>query len=1018
MLHDLHNPTRATRIVYDVAGREVRVAPGASVSRVALPEELVQALRRSTGDLVLTRDWAEAEREREAVENKQPRTGAVVVDGMWGIGDNIHQRAVMRELLKREDVWLTTCHWHVYHDLPVNLMFKETRLRAQAKTIARERAVFKVPVAVPSSARKIKLWYRKDQIDHYGSILQAMAGTCGVDHTKPLDFSLPIPKEWHDHVPPIDTGGKPLMVYRPIVLRKEWNSANRNPDPAAYRAIYDSIRARYFVISIADLLPGAEWIVGPEAPVNLRLHAGELDFQGMAALFSRADLAFCNAGFGPVLAQAVGTPVITVYGGRESYATTQRAGAHLAPTLGIDPIRPCDCHDAQCKCGSDKRIDAPRALERVAEFVREKPAEIRAKGRSDTLIFATTYVDNRDRQHLTEMWLELTHRLNPDADLLIVDSASPMPVVGEEFKRDAPPFELFDFGNNIGHLSRKGRDGWGRAFCKGLDLAVERGYQWVAHVEGDSLLRVPVGPIFRELGNFGCATTPVQGTGVPGREIAQWVETGLMFFSTKYLRESKFTERYNWPARTERPTPEKIIFHQLRGDVKMLPLKALRSDKQQITRDGVVGMDLDWITHCHDDVWCYDRFFEAAMAKVAAASIAGGESAGSSAIRSQPIVKVNLGCGENRLAGWDNHDIDVDITRRLPWADGSTDFIFIEHCVEHVGYRQAIGFFEEALRVLRPGGVLRVVVPSIEQILAADDQAYWEFTKKWGGEATRRGAARAILFSHGHEMAWTESLMRSLLTYAGFDPVTLSTVGSSSHPELRGVEGHGKVIGEAFNRIESMVFEATKGQGASLARLNALPAVQDQPPSLGAQAVTVASSVAVIVGGGRDVEADLAAARGLVGANATYLVINDMIPRFPGPCIAVTLHPQKIGEWLREREANGFSVPVQVWAHSRGSRARPYSDITHVTDDWRGSSGLFAVKIARQQGFSRIVLAGVPMRTEDKHFLRAEDWKACASFRLAWAARRAEIAPHVRSMSGWTAETFGRPDATFLGVSA
>jgi hypothetical protein len=32
----------------------------------------------------------------------------------------------------------------------------------------------------------------------------------------------------------------------------------------------------------------------------------------------------------------------------------------------------------------------------------------------------------------------------------------------------------------------------------------------------------------------------------------------------------------------------------------------------------------------------------------------------------------------------------------------------------------------------------------------------------------------------------------------------------SSVPELVGVEGHGKVIGEEFNRIETVVAEATK----------------------------------------------------------------------------------------------------------------------------------------------------------------------------------------------------------------
>ncbi len=89
----------------------------------------------------------------------------------------------------------------------------------------------------------------------------------------------------------------------------------------------------------------------------------------MAALWAEAALIFSPAGFGPVLAQAVGTPSITVYGGRESFKTTQRAGAHLAPTLGIDPIRPCDCHSHRHACR--KSIDEPRALQKIEAFVNE-----------------------------------------------------------------------------------------------------------------------------------------------------------------------------------------------------------------------------------------------------------------------------------------------------------------------------------------------------------------------------------------------------------------------------------------------------------------------------------------------------------------------------------------------------------------------------------------------------------------------------------------------------------------------
>jgi hypothetical protein len=46
-----------------------------------------------------------------------------------------------------------------------------------------------------------------------------------------------------------------------------------------------------------------------------------------------------------------------------------------------------------------------------------------------TLIFGTTYIDSPDREHLTHQWLMLTRHLNPDCDILMVDSASPSPLI-------------------------------------------------------------------------------------------------------------------------------------------------------------------------------------------------------------------------------------------------------------------------------------------------------------------------------------------------------------------------------------------------------------------------------------------------------------------------------------------------------------------------------------------------------------------------------------------------------------
>lgn len=171
--------------------------------------------------------------------------------------------------------------------------------------------------------------------------------------------------------------------------------------------------------------------------------------------------------------------------------------------------------------------------------------------------------------------------------------------------------------------------------------------------------------------------------------------------------------------------------------------------------------------------------------------------------------------------------------------------------------------------------------------------------------------------------------------------------------------------------------------------------------------------VAIVVGGASCVFDDVKKARDLccaAGSDPVYYVINDMIPQFDGACIAVTLHTEKIAAWLEQRQLSSKQKPSQVWAH----RKYPEKIITHSTPDWRGSSGLFACKIAMESGINKILLCGVPMTVIGDHFVRQRRWNACEGFRDAWDCHMAEIRPFVRSFSGWTAEQLGVPTIEFL----
>jgi hypothetical protein len=172
--------------------------------------------------------------------------------------------------------------------------------------------------------------------------------------------------------------------------------------------------------------------------------------------------------------------------------------------------------------------------------------------------------------------------------------------------------------------------------------------------------------------------------------------------------------------------------------------------------------------------------------------------------------KIQFGCGSNVLSGWENYDAEVDITRPLPFPDGSADVVFAEHTVEHVTPQQAWGFFEECKRILKPGGVIRIAVPSAEQIAERSTPHYEHFLFQRGFSESPTGPAaiKAIIFGHGHQAIWSQKSLVTVLQAVGFrDAVPCEARQSRFGLD---VNGHGRVIGEVFNQIETIVVEAVK----------------------------------------------------------------------------------------------------------------------------------------------------------------------------------------------------------------
>lgn len=86
---------------------------------------------------------------------------------------------------------------------------------------------------------------------------------------------------------------------------------------------------------------------------------------------------------------------------------------------------------------------------------------------------------------------------------------------------------------------------------------------------------------------------------------------------------------------------------------------------------------------------------------------------------------INLGCGNNFHDEWINIDllannekiISCNLLNGIPFPDNDIDVVFNSHLLEHFSKKQGEIFIKECFRVLKPGGIIRVAVPDLEQII-------------------------------------------------------------------------------------------------------------------------------------------------------------------------------------------------------------------------------------------------------------------------------------------------------------
>lgn len=174
--------------------------------------------------------------------------------------------------------------------------------------------------------------------------------------------------------------------------------------------------------------------------------------------------------------------------------------------------------------------------------------------------------------------------------------------------------------------------------------------------------------------------------------------------------------------------------------------------------------------------------------------------------------RLHLGCGSNRFPGWINADIlpGADLIlfmeRRLPFKDGSLQRIYSEHVLEHVSFETGIRFLRDANRALAPGGVIRIAMPDLDDLIDGYQGDWRRFDwVNWPQHAFIRTRAEMINIAFrwwGHKHLYNQEELLRALAEAGFSQVRFVERGWSEMADLCGLE----------RRLDSkLVAEAVKG---------------------------------------------------------------------------------------------------------------------------------------------------------------------------------------------------------------
>jgi predicted SAM-dependent methyltransferase len=163
-----------------------------------------------------------------------------------------------------------------------------------------------------------------------------------------------------------------------------------------------------------------------------------------------------------------------------------------------------------------------------------------------------------------------------------------------------------------------------------------------------------------------------------------------------------------------------------------------------------------------------------------------------------------------------------NIVTGLPIPDGSADGIYASHVLEHLSLEDFRAALNNTYRLLRPGGLFRLVVPDLEirsrkyleklELGSPDANSWFMRTSHLGTEHRNRSPAalaRAVFGSSAHLWMWDEKSLTAALHQVGFINIRRCKFNDSEDETFQLVEDAGRFHDDIGN-LDECAMESRK----------------------------------------------------------------------------------------------------------------------------------------------------------------------------------------------------------------